>query len=45
MTTPEEYPLADRIGRRRMLVAALVTGLVGQLIVAAAPMALVYILG
>lgn len=37
--------LADRIGRRRMLVAALVTGLVGQLIVAAAPMALVYILG
>jgi MFS family permease len=37
--------LADRIGRRRMLIAALVTGLVGQLIVAAAPMPLVYILG
>ncbi|QOC24968.1 MFS transporter [Microbacterium hominis] len=37
--------LADRIGRRRMLVAALVTGLVGQLIVAAAPMPAVYILG
>lgn len=37
--------LADRIGRRRMLIAALVTGIVGQLIVAAAPMPLVYILG
>jgi MFS family permease len=37
--------LADRIGRRRMLVIALVTGIIGQLVVAAAPTALVYILG
>ena len=37
--------LADRIGRRRMLVAALVTSVVGQLIVALAPVPLVYILG
>ncbi|MBN9177796.1 MAG: MFS transporter [Microbacterium sp.] len=37
--------LADRIGRRRMLIAALVTGLVGQLIVASATVPLVYILG
>ena len=37
--------LADRIGRRRMLVAALMTGLVGQSIVALAPTPLVYILG
>ena len=37
--------LADRIGRRRMLVLALVTGIVGQLAVAAAPSAAVYVVG
>ena len=37
--------LADRIGRRRMLVLALVTGVVGQLVVAAAPSAAVYVIG
>lgn len=37
--------LADRIGRRRMLVIALVLGIAGQLIVAAAPSALVYVIG
>lgn len=37
--------IADRIGRRRMLIAALATGLIGQLIVAAAPIPLIYIVG
>lgn len=37
--------LADRLGRRRMLVLALVTGIVGQLVVAAAPSAAVYVVG
>ncbi len=37
--------LADRIGRRRMLVAALIVGLSGQIIVAIAPSAVVYIAG
>lgn len=37
--------LADRIGRRRMLVSALVIGLVGQSVVALAPSPLIYIIG
>lgn len=37
--------LADRIGRRRMLIAALVTSLIGQLIVAFATVPAIYILG
>ncbi|WP_454137394.1 MFS transporter [Microbacterium paulum] len=37
--------LADRIGRRRMLIAALVTSLIGQLIVALATVPAIYILG
>jgi MFS family permease len=37
--------LADRIGRRRLLVIALVVGIVGQLTVAIAPTAGVYMLG
>ncbi|MFZ4433828.1 MAG: MFS transporter [Microthrixaceae bacterium] len=37
--------LADRLGRRRVLLAALVVGAVGNVIVAAAPVAAVYMLG
>lgn len=37
--------LADRIGRRRMLVIALLVAITGQLLVAAAPSAIVYIAG
>ena len=37
--------LADRIGRRRMLVAALLASIAGQVLVAVAPTALVYIVG
>lgn len=37
--------LADRIGRRRMLVSALLVSILGQVLVAAAPVALVYIVG
>ncbi|MFJ4167674.1 MFS transporter [Microbacterium sp. NPDC089698] len=37
--------IADRIGRRRMLVAALLASIAGQALVAVAPTALVYIVG
>lgn len=37
--------LADRLGRRRMLVIALAAGIAGQLIVATAPSAAVYVIG
>ena len=37
--------LADRLGRKRVLVAALVTSTAGMLIVAMAPVAVVYMLG